>query len=108
MVNPSLAQLMEKENVNRYALVIATAKAAREITDEYVRERDYVEKNGGKDADRGIAAVINAKYRDEKAVQNAIDEIYGEEYRIVTDTLPEGMGKTVDTDVDVDADTDEQ
>lgn len=93
MVKPSLANLMEKENVNRYALVVATAKCAREITDEYVRQREYVEKNGGKDADKNAASVINPKYRDEKAVQNAIEELYDDEYRIVKDTLPEGMGR---------------
>ena len=92
MVKPSLAKLMEKENVNRYALVVATAKCAREITDEYVRQREYVEKNGGKDADKNATSVINAKYRDEKAVQNAIEELYNDEYRIVKDSLPYGMG----------------
>lgn len=93
MVKPSLANLMEKENVNRYALVVATAKCARDITDEYVRQREYVEKNGGKDADKNAASVINPKYRDEKAVQNAIEELYDDEYRIVKGTLPEGMGR---------------
>ena len=93
MVKPSLAKLMEKENINRYALVVATAKCAREITDEYVRQREYVEKNGGKDADKNAASVINAKYRDEKAVQNAIEEIYNDEYRIVKQSLPFGMGR---------------
>ena len=93
MVKPSLAKLMEKENVNCYALVVATAKCAREITDEYIRQREYVEKNGGKDADKSAASVINPKYRDEKAVKNAIDEIYNEEYRIVKESLPEGMGR---------------
>ena len=85
MVKPSLANLMEKENVNRYALVVATAKCARDITDEYVRQREYVDKNA--------ASVINPKYRDEKAVQIAIEELYDDEYRIVKDTLPEGMGR---------------
>ena len=93
MVKPSFAKLIEKENVNRYALVVATAKCAREITDEYIRQREYVEKNGGKDADKSAASVINPKYRDEKAVKNAIDEIYNEEYRIVKESLPEGMGR---------------
>lgn len=92
MVKPSLANLMDKENVNRYALVVATAKCAREITDEYVRMREYVEKNGGKDADKSSVSVINPSYRDEKAVQNAIEELYDDEYRIIQSTLPEGMG----------------
>lgn len=93
MVKPTLAQLMEKENVNRYALVVATAKCAREITDEYIRQREYVEKNGGKDADKNAAAVINPRYRDERAVQNAIEELYSDEYRIIKSSLPEGMGR---------------
>lgn len=93
MVKPTLAQLMEKENVNRYALVVATAKCAREITDELARQKEYVEKNGGKDADKNAAAVINPRYRDERAVQNAIEELYNDEYRIVKSSLPEGMGR---------------
>lgn len=93
MVKPTLAQLMEKENVNRYALVVATAKCAREITDELTRQKEYVEKNGGKDADKNAVAVINPKYRDERAVQNAIEELYNDDYRIVKSSLPEGMGR---------------
>lgn len=93
MVKPTLAQLMEKENVNRYALVVATAKCARDITDEYIRQREYVEKNGGKDADKNALSVINPRYRDEKAVQNAIEELYDDEYRIIKSSLPEGMGR---------------
>ena len=93
MVKPSLANLMEKENVNRYALVVATAKCAREITDDYIRQREYLEKNSGKDSDKSAANVVNPKYRDEKAVKNAIDELYADDYRIVQSTLPEGMGR---------------
>ncbi len=93
MVKPSLSQLMDKENVNRYALVVATAKCARQITDDYVRQREYMEKNSGKDSDKSAANVVNVKYRDEKAVKNAIDELFNDEYRIVKSTLPEGMGR---------------
>ncbi len=94
MVKPSLSQLMEKENINRYALVVATAKCAREITEEYVREREYAEsKSGGaKESERTALSVITPKYRDEKAVQNAIEELFDGEYRIIKETLPEGMG----------------
>lgn len=91
MVKPSLTSLMEKENINRYTLVVATAKAARKITDEYIAQRDYAEKYASKDSDRG-SSVINEKYRDEKAVQNAIEELYDGEYQLVHDTLPYGQG----------------
>lgn len=93
MVQPSLSKLLEKENINRYTLVVATAKCAREITDDYIRQREYAEKNSGKDSDKNAANVVNVKYRDEKAVKNAIDELYSDEYRIVQSSLPEGMGK---------------
>ena len=93
MVKPSLSSLMEKENVNRYALVVATAKAARQITDDYINQREYYEKNSGKDSDKNVANVVKPQYRDEKAVKNAIDEIYNDEYRIVKSTLPAGMGR---------------
>ena len=95
MVKPSLSQLLEKEGVNRYALVVATAKCARDITDEYIREREYAEKCGIKDTDRG-ASIVNPRYRDERAVQNAIDELYDDEYSIVRSTLPEELRGTVD------------
>lgn len=93
MVQPSLSKLLEKENINRYTLVVATAKCAREITDDYIRQREYAEKNSSKDSDKNAVSVVNVKYRDEKAVKNAIDELYSDEYRIVQSTLPEGMGK---------------
>ena len=93
MVKPSLSSLMEKENVNRYALVVATAKIARQITDDYVNQRDYCEKNKSKESDKSFDNVINPKYRDEKAVKNAIDELYSDEYRIIKSTLPAGMGR---------------
>ena len=93
MVKPSLSSLMEKENVNRYALVVATAKAARQITDDYINQREYYEKNSGKDSDKNVANVVKPQYRDEKAVKNAIDELYNDEYRIIKSTLPVGMGR---------------
>ena len=44
MISPSINELTEKGKINRYELVVATAKAARIITDEYVRQREYAEK----------------------------------------------------------------
>ena len=101
MVKPSLSQLLEKEGVNRYALVVATAKCARAITDEYIREREYAEKLGIKDTDRS-ASVVNPKYRDERAVQNAIDELYNGEYSIVRSTLPEELREAKDKSSETD------
>lgn len=105
MVKPSLQVLMEKENVNRYALVVATAQCARQITDDYTNQRQYLEKHTPTKGDsnkntvqeeplsRPLDKIVNEKYRDEKAVKNAIDELYNGEYRIIRSTLPEGMGR---------------
>ena len=53
MIFPSISDLT-KDKYNRYELVIATAKCARMITDEYVKERETAEKmtQGNKDADK--------------------------------------------------------
>ena len=55
------------------------------ITDEYVSQREAAEKaaTGNKEADRNLINMINKEYRDEKAVKNAINRIYGGEYKIV-------------------------
>ena len=92
MVKPSLKQLTDKEHLNRYALAMATAKVAKAITDEHVKEKDFEEKLE-LDDEKVNYQVINEKYRDEKAVQNAVEELYDGEYRIVESSLPEGMGK---------------
>ena len=46
MITPSIEQLT-KGKFNRYSLVIATAKCARMITDEYVVQREKAEKMFG-------------------------------------------------------------
>ena len=83
MLYPTINQLT-KGKFNRYELVVATAKCARMITDEYTRQRETAEKAtaGVKDADRAIANMIDKEYRDEKAVQVAINHIYGGDYVI--------------------------
>ena len=44
MLYPSIQQIT-KGQVNRYCLVIATAKCARHITDKMLEEREYAEKH---------------------------------------------------------------
>ena len=84
MLYPTIKELT-KDEFNRYELALATAKCARMITDEYVRQREAAEKSatGNKDADRNLINMINKEYRDEKAVKNAITRIHGGEYKIV-------------------------
>lgn len=76
MLYPTINQLTGG-NFNRYELVIATAKCARMVTDEYVRQREAAEKAvaGVKDGDKNLCNMIDKEYRDEKAVKVAINHI---------------------------------
>ena len=49
MIYPTFSELT-KDEFNRYQLAIATAKCARIVTDEYVKQRETAEKAvaGGK------------------------------------------------------------
>lgn len=86
MIYPSIEELTN-ENVNRYALVIATAKCARSITDEYVRQKKIAENqiSGNKDADKCLASYISKELCDDKAVRIAINRIKSGEYTILGD-----------------------
>ena len=84
MIYPTISELT-KDEFNRYELALATAKCARMITDEYVKQREAAEKasTGNKEADRNLINSINKEYRDEKAVKNAINRIHNGEYTLV-------------------------
>ena len=84
MLYPTISELT-KDEYNRYELALATAKCARIITNEYVKQREAAEKaaTGNKEADRNLINMINKEYRDEKAVKNAITRINSGEYKIV-------------------------
>ena len=87
MLHPTITELT-KEKFNRYELALATAKCARLITNEYVRQREAAEKSitGNKDTDKPLVTMIDKEYRDEKAVKTAISRIHGGEYVIVERT----------------------
>ena len=84
MLYPTITELT-KDEFNRYELALATAKCARIITNEYVKQREAAEKaaTGNKETDRNLIKMINKEYRDEKAVKNAISRISSGEYKIV-------------------------
>lgn len=88
MIYPSIEELTN-ENVNRYALVIATAKCARSITDEYVRQKKIAENQiaNNKDADKCLASYITKELCDEKAVRIAINRIKEGEYSVLGDAV---------------------
>ncbi len=94
MIYPSIAELTQDGKINRYTLVVATAKCARIITDEYVKQREYAEKvalNKDSEKSKNIASLIRKEYRDEKAVKNAINGLHNGEFRILSDEEAEEL-----------------
>lgn len=83
MIKPSIEQLTKGE-INRYALVIATAKCARIVTDEYVQQREVADRLvANKQTDKPLASLISSDLRNKKAVENAVQRLYSGEYKIV-------------------------
>ena len=76
MLHPTIEELTCGK-YNRYELALATAKCARLITDEYVRQHTAAERaqTGNKETDRPINTMIDRELRDEKAVKVAINRI---------------------------------
>ena len=77
MLYPTINELT-KGKYNRYELSLATARCARIVTDEYVKQREDAEKSqtGNKETDKPINTLINNELRDEKAVKTAIRRIH--------------------------------
>jgi len=93
MLYPTINELTKGE-YNRYELALATAKCARIITGEYVRQREAAERSmtGNKDTDRPLISMIDAEYRDVKAVKTAVTRLSDGNYEIVRLT-PEEMAE---------------
>ena len=90
MLRPTIAELTKGE-INRYELAIATAKCARAINNEYVKQREEAEKNiEDKKSEKAIAAFIDKDIRDKKAVENAVQRIYRGEFNVI---IPEETGE---------------
>ena len=89
MLYPSIQELLKatekggEERLNKYSMVMATAKCARVITNQYIEERHNAERKvANKETDKDIASLVNKDYRDEKAVKNALREIKEGEFEI--------------------------
>ena len=96
MLYPTINELT-KDEYNRYELALATAKCARLITNEYVKQREAAEKaaTGNKESDRNLINMITKEYRDEKAVKNAITKIHSGEYKIIREEIREDEADVV-------------
>lgn len=89
MLYPSIQELLKAtsnengEKLNKYSLVMATAKCARIITNQYIVERKEAERKvANKETDKDISSLINKDYRDEKAVRNALVEMKNGEFEV--------------------------
>ena len=91
MIEPSIEELNKaikkncEININRYELVIATAKAARIITDIQNEKREELEKSAAKEAGSSAEKNIMRELRDipdEKMVKSAIQKIYNGDFII--------------------------
>lgn len=91
MITPFLDKLTHNNKYNRYTLVIAVAKCARAVTDEYVAQREIAEKMlANKETDKSLAALIKKDFRDEKAVRIGINRLDEGEYCIDDSSLNTG------------------
>ena len=94
--NETMQQNPQSASYNRYALVVASAKCARIITDEYTKQREVAEKiaASSKDSEKksSIASMIKKEYRDEKAVKTAITGLYNGDFKIIE---PDGEEKLI-------------
>ncbi|MBR3416535.1 MAG: hypothetical protein IKO92_02130 [Clostridia bacterium] len=89
MNNTEINKFAEDQGINRYELVIATAKCARMITDDFILQKELEERVEGRDLDKPIPVLVSDEFKDEKPVQSAVDLLTGGEFRIVEETLPE-------------------
>lgn len=83
MLHPTIDELT-KGKYNRYELALATAKCARLVTDEYVRQHEVAEKSltGNKETDKPLNTMIDKELRDEKAVHVAVNRLRDGVYEI--------------------------
>ena len=82
MIYPTIDQLT-KGNFNRYELVVAVAKGARIVTDEYVQMRAKAQKMiENHETDKPLSALIDPVYKDQKAVKVAIAKLDSGEFKM--------------------------
>lgn len=90
MIKPTISELTQ-EKMNRYELVIAIAKCARKVTDEYVEQRERADRMiANRETDKPLAALISKEHRDEKAVKTAIKRFHEGRYEVIEPEADEG------------------
>ena len=64
-------------------MAIATAKCARTINNEYIKQKEAVEKANLAGKDASLTVTVDQELADVKAVRVAIDRIHDGRYKIV-------------------------
>ena len=82
MIYPTIEQLSGGE-FNRYELVVGVAKGARLVTDKYVEMRQEAQRKiENHETDKPLAALIDAEYKDQKAVKIAIAKLQSGRFKM--------------------------
>ena len=84
MIYPTIKDLSNDGQYNRYEIALAAAKCARKVTNEYTAQRVTAEQKmtGNKETDKPLYTQIDRELRDEKAVKTAIARIHKGEYQL--------------------------
>lgn len=108
MLHPTIKELT-KDEFNRYELALATAKCARILTDEYVKQREESERAmiAVKEGDRATAPKVDDDLKDEKAIKNAITRFWDGRYEIYRgeDAEGEDTAETAEIETEAEAET---
>ena len=84
MIYPPIPELTENNKHNRYELVIAVAKGAHRVTNEYLEMRaDAEHKIAEEKVDKPMLNLIDPEYRDQKAIRIAISRLHEGKYRMM-------------------------
>ena len=83
MIYPPIAELTDGDAHTRYELVIAVAKGARRVTNEYLSMRASAEQMiNDKETDKPLLSLIDPEYREQKPVRIAITRLHEGKYRM--------------------------
>lgn len=107
MIKPTIEELTNHGEFNRYELAVAVAKCARIITSEYSKQREAAEKAINKESDKTVYSMVNADLCDKKSVKLAIEDIYEGKFTIVKSKEAEeffGIGADADEEAQGDSD----
>ena len=96
MIYPPIPELTEGNRHNRYELVIAVAKGAHLVTNEYLTMRANAERMITEEkVEKPMLSLIDPEYRDQKAIRIAISRLHEGRYRM--QSAPEAVATAEET-----------